>query len=274
MSTERELFRRRSRFQEIVLCEEDDGHINLTLDGVWQFRSQEEFIFHELLADSPIILAKNLARVLILGGGDGLAARNVLRYPEVGEVVLCELDPDVLEMTQTVPAMRQLSEDSLADPRVTVVAADALDFIGGDLSTQDVIICDFPAATRDELRELFSSNFFSRLLRLAHDDTVIATQISQDPSGFWPIDEALSHSFSWRMPLLASLAVPGAGDEEEEGWADFLVASKRPQEVRRPVAKGARFLSAERLSRLEIKNPGESFFQTLEYGEEPDFTAP
>ncbi|PRQ04611.1 Spermidine synthase [Enhygromyxa salina] len=266
-STERVLYRARSDFQDIVLAQEADGHINLTLDQVWQFRSQDEHVFHEVLADTPILMAADPARVLILGGGDGLALRNVLRYEEVREVTLCELDPLVIEMAQTVPALVELSEASLADPRVRLIIGDALEFIETRGPTYDVVICDFPAETRPELSRLFGPAFFRTLAGLTHAQTVVAVQVSQDPAGFWRICDSVEASFPWIHPMLAKLDVDG----EDDDWADFVIASQAPKVAQREPAKGLRFLTRERVARLRIKNRSGDRFETLEYGLEPDF---
>lgn len=263
---ERVLYRERSPFQDIVLAQEPDGHINLTLDDVWQFRSQDEHVFHEVLADTPILMSAAPARVLILGGGDGLALRNVLRYPAVRSVTLCELDPCVLAMTRTIPAMVELSENSLADPRVNVVTADALAFIETVGERYDVVICDFPAQTNIELERLFAPAFFRKLAAVTHEQSVVAIQVSQDPDGFWPICDAVEASFGWLHPMLANMDLDGL---EDDNWADFVVASQSAKVVCTQPADGLRFLSRERVSRLRIKNRGGDHFETDEYGQLP-----
>lgn len=266
-ATERVLYSERSPFQDIVLAQEPDGHINLTLDDVWQFRSQDEHVFHEVLADTPILMAASPAKVLILGGGDGLALRNVLRYPAVEQVTLCELDPSVLQMTRTVPAMVELCQNSLADARVEVVAADAVCFIETVGERYDVVICDFPAQTSPELLRLFSREFFRKLAAVTHEQSVVSVQVSQDPEGFWPICDAVEASFAWLHPMLANMDVQGV---EDDNWADFVVASQSAKAVRREPAPGLRFLSTARVSRLRIKNRSGDHFETDEYGQLPN----
>lgn len=258
----RVLYQARSDFQEIVLSEEPDGHINLTLDDVWQFRSQDEFVFHETLADTPMLMAATPARILILGGGDGLALRNVLRHPGVEQVTLCELDPCVLEMTQTIPAMLELSENSLADRRLQLVTGDALAFIETDQTRYDVVICDFPAETRAELSRLFSPDFFRQLRARTHAQSVVAVQVSQDPEGFWRVCDAVERSFAWIQPMLANLDL----GSDEDDWADFVIASQTPKQALRDPPDEVRFLSRERIPRLRIRNRDGARFETEEYG--------
>ena len=259
------LYQGRSRFQEICLVEEPSGHLSLTLDEVWQFHSRDEHIFHEVLADSPILLALEPKRVLILGGGDGLALRNVLRYPEVEAVTLCELDPQVIELTRSVPEMVELSENCLADPRVEVVIGDALELLetGPGLGQFEVVICDFPAATRPELEPLFAAEFYRLLRGVTLPHSVVSVQVSQDPAGFWPVCAAVEASFPWLHPMLVNLNLDGA---DEQDWADFVIASDSPKTPMREAATGTQFITAERVGRLRITSRGGEQFETLEYG--------
>ena len=267
---ERILFEVQSAYQHVVLAQEPSGHLNLTLDDVWQFRSQDEHVFHEVLADTPMLLAPEPRRVLILGGGDGLALRNVLRYPALEAVTLCELDPAVVEMTREVPEMIALTDNALADPRVELVVGDARELVetqalgrGPARGPYDVVICDFPAATSAELEPLFEAPFYTQLTSLTHADSLVAIQVSQDPEGFWPICEAVEASFAWLCPLLVNLDLDGS---EGHDWADFILASPRPQRVRREPPSAVRFVRAELVERLRIQNRGGPSFETLEYG--------
>jgi spermidine synthase len=263
------LYNARSRLQEIELFREPDGSIGLTLDGVWQFSSRDEHIFHEALVDPPMVMSPDPTRVLVLGGGDGLALRNVLRYEPVRRAVVCEIDPLVVEMTRTVPEMVELARDSLRDPRVEVVIDDALDFLLETDEVFDVVMCDFPACTRPELEPLFSGDFFGRLTRVTHPQSVIATQVSLDPPRFWEVLQAVELSFAWTLPLLVELEAAGS---HEPCWADFVVASEAERAPVRALAPGLSFLTLEKLPRLAIKNRWGGFFETDEYQKRPDFS--
>ncbi len=266
---ERVIHKARSEFQSILLTKEDNGNVHLTLDGFWQFHSNEEYIFHEALTDVPMVMAPSVRRVLILGGGDGLALRNVLRYEGVLKAVLCELDPLVIEMTREVPEMRALSEDSLRDPRATVLVQDALVLLRETDDVFDVVICDFPAWTRPEQEGLFSAEFFELLQRVCHEETVIGVQVSQDPETFWPIRDGIEKTFGWVKPLL----VDQAPESTEDGsWADFIITSRVERRPLRALPDGVRFLTLDKIDRLTIKNCSGERFDTEEYRGEPDFS--
>lgn len=270
MSGDQVLFRSEAREgrPEVLLVREPDGHIAMTIDGFWQFSSREEFIFHEVLADAAMVMAPDPGRVLILGGGDALALRNVLRYPELRHVTLVEIDAEVLEMVRTVPALAELSEHALNDPRVEVVVADANTWIDEPREPYDVVICDFPAPSRDELTPLFSTAFYERLSRSTHERSIVSIQVSQDLPDFWATLTQVEEVFPHTMPLLAELL---ATEADDEAWADFILASPAPISGHRDPANNARFLAEVPVSDLHIRNRDGDHFVTKRYGNEPRF---
>lgn len=255
------LLRTRSAYQQILLKRQRDGVVVLTLDGYWQFHSDDEHIYHEVLTDTPLVLAPRIERVLILGGGDGFCVRNALRYPEVKRVVLCELDPEMIRMTMELPEMIELTGDSLRDPRVEVIIDDARVFMAETEERFDVVVTDFPASTRPELEMLFSHAFYRQLSRVMHEDTVLSVQVSQSPARFWDVYQNLAQLFPWALPLLVEM---GAGPEGEDYWANYVVASARPRRPERALPAGVSHVSLERLPRLVIQNFERTHFETLE----------
>ncbi len=242
------LFARRSGHQDIALIRESDGSLSLTLDGYWQFSSRDEHVFHEVLVDTALCMAPRAESVLVLGGGDGLAVRNALRYPSVRRVVLCEIDPDVLEMTRTVPALVALSENSLKDPRVEVVVGDAGEFLPRTPDRFDVVVCDFPVQTGPEVAPDYTDGFFALLPRVLEDAGVVSVQVSLEPPEFWEVADAVTDVFPWTQPRLVALA--------DDTWADFVLASATPQKPVRDLSPELRFLTAEKMETLVIRNRG------------------
>src|SRR5439155_1889737 len=100
-------------------------HFQLFLNGNLQFSSSDEYRYHEALVHPALALFPTARRVLVLGGGDGLAVREILRHPSVEEVVLVDLDPEMTRLGTSNPLLRDLNRGSLSDPRVHVVNADA-----------------------------------------------------------------------------------------------------------------------------------------------------
>ena len=209
------VFRETSVYQHVILTERND-HLRMYINGHLQFSSRDEAIYHELLVHAPMALAQRRERVLILGGGDGLALREVLEHPEAREVVLVDIDPVVTRLAATHPRLVDANRAAFADARVStlepagitpgepvtvtrpsslaaeywsdrdyelaevrVVHVDA-DLFLRDLDDQrfDVVIVDFPDPKSVALAKLYSVNFYKRLARRLAPGGVISVQSS------------------------------------------------------------------------------------------------
>jgi spermidine synthase len=153
-----------TQYQEIVVTESapltgGPTDTRLFLNGDLQFSSLDEYRYHETLVH-PVLAGKR-DRVLILGGGDGLAMREVLKYPDVREAVEVELDPSVLRLARENPTIAALNENSLEDPRVDVVTADAFTWLREARDRFDAIIIDMPDPDSTATAKLYSEEFYS-----------------------------------------------------------------------------------------------------------------
>ncbi|MGH3762888.1 polyamine aminopropyltransferase [Actinophytocola sp.] len=152
-----------SGYQEIVLTQsspvtEGPTDTRLFLNGDLQFSSIDEYRYHESLVH-PVLAGKR-DRVLVLGGGDGLALREVLKYPDVREVVEVELDPAVLRLAERHSVLADLNDHSLADPRVKVVVADAFAWLRDTDERFDAVIIDMPDPDATATAKLYSQEFY------------------------------------------------------------------------------------------------------------------
>ena len=243
---------------EVLLWREPDGGISLTIDDYWQFHSRDEHVFHEVLVDPAMIMAEAVARVLILGGGDGLVARNVLRYPGVDRVVLVDNDPQVTTMAREVAELVELNAGAMLDPRVELVSEDARAFLERGAERFDVVVCDFPAPAHPRYARLFDAAFYATLATRCAPGAVIAVQVSAEPTVFWPIVDAISSRFAHVEPRLVEL---GEGD-----WATFVLASAAALCERRSLAPGLRFLSTRCHRDLVISGRAADRFEAPAYG--------
>jgi spermidine synthase len=153
-----------TQYQDIVVTEsspvvEGPTDTRLFLNGDLQFSSLDEYRYHESLVH-PVLAGKR-DRVLILGGGDGLAMREVLKYPDVREAVEVELDPSVLRLARENPTIAALNEHSLDDPRVRVVTADAFTWLRDAREHFDAVIIDMPDPDSTATAKLYSEEFYS-----------------------------------------------------------------------------------------------------------------
>ena len=134
------LYDNQSSVQHIqVFRNERFGRV-LTLDGVVQTTEGDEFIYHEMLTHVPILAHGAVRRVLIIGGGDGGMAREVLRHKSIETVVMVEIDAGVIEFSKT--HLPSLSNGAFDDPRLDLVIADGADFMAQSNDQFDVIIVD------------------------------------------------------------------------------------------------------------------------------------
>lgn len=218
----------------ILLDRRDDGSLACFLDGDLQFDSRDERIYHEALALPALAIAESRnalsLKVLIIGGGDGLTARELLKSARVGEIDLVDYDANILELARTEFA--EFNDSSLTDNRVRVTIEDARDFVQRAIdagTTYDVIISDLTAAHDADAAQLHTVEFYDRLRRLLGDHGVLAVN-SASPSGtpeaYWSIfNSMLTSSLNPRAHriILPSFAEQGYGSD----WG-FILASPEP----------------------------------------------
>ncbi|MFJ5260869.1 polyamine aminopropyltransferase [Streptomyces sp. NPDC088387] len=180
--------------QEVVLTGGTDGRpLSLFLDGRLRVSGSDERRYHEALVH-PAMTGPH-ARVLILGGGDGLAAREVLRHPGVERVDIVELDPEVVRLARNDPALSALNGHVHGDPRVHVAIADAFGRLREvPTGSYDVVISDLPDPGITASTKLYSQEFYG-LARaaLAHDGRLVvhAGPVASRARGFWTVDTTM-----------------------------------------------------------------------------------
>jgi spermidine synthase len=235
----------RSVYQEVVVTRTRPGlpdDVRLFLDGDLQFSSRDEHRYHEALVQPA--MAEGAETVLVLGGGDGLALREVLRS-DVHRVVEVELDPAVVRLAREDPAFRSLNRDSLRDPRVEVVVDDAMrwlreapDRTGGEQF--DVIVVDMPDPDDPATAKLYSTEFYGLAARLLAPGGRMVVQAGSPyfaPHAFWCIAETVRSAGLSVVPY--HVDVPSFGD-----WGFVLAGHRPPGPLQLPatVADELRFL--------------------------------
>lgn len=152
-----------SPYQRILVTQGRAG-FQLFLNGNLQFSSADEYRYHEALVHPAMVAADAPPRrVLILGGGDGLALREVLAHPSVSHVTLVDLDPAMTALGRRFPPLAALARHSLADRRVRVVNDDAMVWIEHDREQWDAVVIDFPDPNTYALGKLYTRLFYTRL---------------------------------------------------------------------------------------------------------------
>ncbi|MEM1452838.1 MAG: polyamine aminopropyltransferase [Planctomycetota bacterium] len=228
---------RTTPYQRIVVTR-SPGSFQLFLSGALQFNSEDEYRYHEALVHPAMAIVDEPRRVLVLGGGDGLACREILRHPEVERVVLVDLDAAVTDLARSFQPLVELNGDALRDPRVEVVNADAMAWLEGGASLFDVAIVDFPDPHSFSVGKLYTDTFYASLLSRLAPDGAFAVQSTSPrlaPNSYWCIAATIESLGTFVRPYHA--AVPSFGE-----WG-FMLASRRSFDVPADVPEGLRYLS-------------------------------
>ncbi|SKB03748.1 spermidine synthase [Prosthecobacter debontii] len=236
-------------YQRIVLTRKKD-ELRLYLNSNLQFSSRDEYRYHEALVHPGLSRLPEARRVLILGGGDGLAAREVLRYPRVESITLVDLDPAMTQLFSTNPMLLAQNADALKSLRVHVENADAFAWLAGNHELFDFVIIDFPDPSNFSLGKLYTTTFYQRLLKVMTPQAALVVQ-STSPfvarHSFWCVDATLRACGLQTEPYHA--LVPSFGE-----WG-FILASRQPLSGPVYLPEGLRFVTEEVLTQLRFFPP-------------------
>lgn len=239
-----------SRYQKIILTKNQDD-VRLFLNGNIQFSSRDEYRYHEALVTYPLAYKPSATkRVLLLGAGDGLAVKELLKHDSIESIVLVDLDERVVELAKTNPHLIELNEGSLDDPKLTIIFADAFSYLMENQSPFDLIISDLPDPNNIELARLYTKQFYQTLRRNLNTGGVFVTQ-STSPyfatKAFWSIHNTVKASgFKYVVPYRAD--VPSFGD-----WG-FVMASETDlsESASKEVLIDSRFLTEDMLAAMRV----------------------
>jgi spermidine synthase len=256
--TERDLFdgevafAKTTPYQRIVVTTPTRGGFQLHLNAHLQFNSLDEYRYHEALAHPALLSAPSPKRVLILGGGDGLALREVLRHPGVERVTLVDIDPAMTRLSSDYPRLGELNGGAYDDARVEVVNRDAMIWLGETPDEYDAVLIDFPDPHSYALGKLYTTRFY-RLLRSKMSANAALGMQATSPfttrRSYWCIVRTLEASGFSVRPYVAS--VPSFG-----GVWGYALAKKNPfAPPAGPLPAGLRYLDAPTLAGLFVLPP-------------------
>ncbi len=233
-----------SRYQRVVVTSGRAG-VRLFLNGNLQFHSRDEYRYHEALVHPAMAAQGAPKRVLVLGGGDGMAVREVLKHPSVKSVTLVELDPHMTTLFAEQPMLRELNGDALRSPKLTVINTDAFAWLEQNPGTFDVIVVDFPDPTNFSLGKLYTTSFYALLdahLSASGYAVVQTTSPLIARKSYWTVAATLEAAGLATTPYHAH--VPSFGE-----WG-FILASRRPFRMPTSLPSGLRFLTVDGLPAL------------------------
>ncbi|MBI5595086.1 MAG: polyamine aminopropyltransferase [Elusimicrobia bacterium] len=238
MYSDEVMLARTSRYQRIVLTHWKDD-VRLYLNGHLQFASRDEYRYHEALVHPGLAALREPRRVLVMGGGDGMAVRELLRDPRVESVTLVDLDPEMTRLFRDNELLARLNAGSLRSPKVTVVNADAFEWLEAHDGPFDFMVADFPDPSNYSIGKLYSQTFFELARRRLRPGGILSVQATSPMfarRSFWCVDETMRRAGFDPVPYHAF--VPSFGE-----WG-FVLGTTSPYRVPRAFPPGLRFLDA------------------------------
>ena len=201
-----------TQYQKIVMTKHKDD-VRLYIDGNCQFSTSDEYRYHEALVHVPMNELEERKSVLILGGGDGLAVREVLKYDEIEKIDLVDLDSEMIRICSTNKDIREINKDSLVSEKLTIYNMDAYEYLENSKEKYDLIIVDLPDPNSESLNKLYS-NIFYRMCKGSLTEKGVMVVQSTSPyyakDAFWCINKTIqSEGFNVKA---YHLEVPAFGD--------------------------------------------------------------
>jgi spermidine synthase len=216
------IYSKYSKYQRIVLTKANDD-FRLFLNGNLQFSSRDEYRYHEALVHFGLAGISNPKRVLVLGGGDGLAVREILKYKTVEEIVLVDLDPEITNLFSKHEALTDLNGKSLSSSKLKIYNEDAFLWLKTNETKFDFVVVDFPDPSNYSVGKLYTNSFY-RLLKKAISEEGVGVIQSTSPyvakKTFWCVDNTLKSVGFQTVPY--HVYVPAFGD-----WGYILIYNSK-----------------------------------------------
>ncbi|KUG08958.1 spermidine synthase [Solirubrum puertoriconensis] len=245
------IYSKSTPYQRIVLTK-NSRELRLFLNGNLQFSSSDEYRYHEALVHPAMQALPRARRVLVLGGGDGLAVRELLRYPQLQQIHLVDLDPGMTELFRRNEMLVALNQRALLHPKVQVINGDAYQWVRQDTTRYDLLVVDFPDPSNYSIGKLYSTSFYQELHKLLAPGGLMVVQ-STSPyvarRSFWCITHTLQASGFHTIPY--HLYVPSFGE-----WGYVLAGRNghwRPDAG--PLPKGLRYVTPQSIRQMLVFPP-------------------
>lgn len=216
------IFSKSTPYQRIVLTRVASD-LRLYLNGNLQFSSRDEYRYHEALVHIGLSQISHPKNILVLGGGDGMAVREILKYPTVEHITLVDLDGGMTQLFQRLPLLTALNHNALNSPKITVINQDAFLWLKQNKALFDFIAVDFPDPSNFSIGKLYTRTFYRYLHAALEDNGIAAIQSTSPyvaPKSYWCIANTLEQSALYIKPYLSYIPSFGL-------WG-FHLASKTP----------------------------------------------
>jgi spermidine synthase len=210
-------------YQRLVLTGNHRGELRLFLNGNLQFSSADEYRYHEALVHPALQDRPRAHSVLVLGGGDGLAVREILKYPQVQRIRLIDLDPAMTKLFRSNQLLRELNHNSLHSPKLDIKNADAYAWLRQDTARYDVVFVDFPDPGNYSIGKLYTTAFYQTLRQRLRPGGLVVVQATSPyvaRRAYWCVVHTLAASGFSPVPYHAY--VPSFGE-----WG-YVLAQAQP----------------------------------------------
>lgn len=210
-----------SPYQRITVTQADRG-FQLYLNGHLQFNSVDEYRYHEALVHPLMSVCEDATKILVLGGGDGLAVRELLRYDRVESITLVDLDPAMTRLATRFQPLAELNEKALSHPKVSVINRDAFVWATEQTAEEasnsknsaayDAVVIDFPDPGNYSVGKLYTTHFYRSLREHLSPGAGVAIQCTSPlvaPKSYWCILHTLRQSGFDVTPYHASVPTFG-----------------------------------------------------------------
>jgi len=193
------IYKKQTKYQKIVVTKSNitDEH-RLYIDGHIQFSSRDEYRYHESLVHPLLSISGDVSNVLVLGGGDGLAVREILKHDDVKLIHLVDIDPEMTMLGKHLYLLSKINERSLDNPKLTIFNEDAFSFINKAGILYDRVIIDMPDPHNEAINKLYAKEFYTMIRKRMSPQGILVTQSSSPfftHKTFWSIEKTLDAVF-------------------------------------------------------------------------------
>lgn len=243
---DRIVLRKQTKYQKLILTKNKDD-IRLYINGNLQFSSLDEYRYHEALIHVPLSIVNERKNILILGGGDGLAVRELLKYNDVEKITVVDLDPGMTDLAIKNIYLKKLNNNSLQNYKVNVLNIDAFNYLKESKKIFNVIISDLPDPNNTSLARLYSKEFYIIVKNHLTESGIFVAQ-STSPffakKAFWCIHNTIKEAdFLKVMPY--HVYVPSFGE-----WGYVLASKVKPNLESAVVNVQTKYLDNNIISKL------------------------
>lgn len=245
------MWQKQTPYQKIVLTRYKND-TRLFLNRNLQFSSLDEARYHETLSASALSSVASPKRVLIMGGGDGLLTRDVLKYPSVEHITLVDIDEAMTSLAKTNHLLTDINQHSLHDPRVSIINQDAFQFAFSTKDKYDVVLIDLVDPSNEKLAKLYSEQLYRQISNILTERGVMVTQATSSffsPHAFYMVANTVKFAHPGRYVTAFSVNVPSFGE-----WGFVLSTPQAEVVASQPLPKNLRYQNQKLLTFLTKQN--------------------